>query len=131
MKLFLITIIALLPFSVGDMMLDISEYDSTRTVTATCYNATVEQCDSTPLITAFGYKIDPSYPKRQRFLAISRDLEQYYSKGDTVIIDGTGVYDGHWMIADRMNRRWERKIDFLVSSDDHIAKFNDIIIRKK
>lgn len=111
-------------------MTDISEYATMKTVTATCYNATVKQCDSDPSTTAFGYKVNMRYPDHQRYLAISRDLEEYYSSGDTVMIDGTGVYDGLWMIADRMNRRWERKIDFLVAPDDHIAKFDNITIVK-
>ncbi len=100
-------------------------------VTATCYNATVEQCDSDPSTTAFGYKINMKYPKKQRYLAISRDLEKYYSSGDTVIINGTNVYDGYWVIADRMNKRWKKKIDFLVSPDNYIAKFENVTIQKK
>jgi 3D (Asp-Asp-Asp) domain-containing protein len=100
-------------------------------VTATCYNATVEQCDSDPSTTAFGYKVNMKYPLSQRYIAISRDLEEYFKAGDTVIVDGTFVYDGYWIVADRMNKRWSRRIDFLVKKNDLIAKFDNVTIKHR
>jgi hypothetical protein len=45
-------------------------------VSVTTYSPTIEQTDSTPLITASGYKINPANPKRQRIIAVSRDLKR-------------------------------------------------------
>ena len=108
-----------------------SETVGSFSVTATCYNATVEQCDSDPTVTAFGYRVNMRYPLSQRYLAISRDLESDFRAGDTVIVDGTFIYDGYWIIADRMNRRWTRKIDFLVKKNDFIGRFDNVTIRQK
>jgi 3D (Asp-Asp-Asp) domain-containing protein len=100
-------------------------------VTATCYNATVEQCDSDPSTTAFGYKVNMKYPLSQKYIAISRDLEEYFKAGDTVIVEGTFVYDGYWIVADRMNKRWEKKIDFLVKKNDFMDRFDNVTIIHK
>ena len=99
-------------------------------VTATVYQAVPEQCNNDPYVTAFGYHIDPKDPLSHRYLAISRDLEEYLSAGDSVEVFGTDVYDGKWVVADRMNRRWSRKIDLLVNMDSHIDIFRDVIIIK-
>tara|TARA_R110002096_G_scaffold232252_5_gene422111 strand:+ start:1993 stop:2355 length:363 start_codon:yes stop_codon:yes gene_type:complete len=101
-----------------------------QTVTVTCYQATVAQCDSDPFTTAFGYKIDPKDPMSHRYIAISRDLETYFSPGDSVIVTGAGVYDGMWMVADRMNRRWVNRIDLLVGYDSYVDKFTGVTIKK-
>jgi hypothetical protein len=42
-------------------------------VTVTTYTPSVEETDSTPLITASGFKINPINPKKQRIIAVSRD----------------------------------------------------------
>ncbi len=100
------------------------------TVTATVYQATPAQCNKDYLTTAFGYKIDPSNPLGHRYIAISRDLELHFNGGDSVLIEGTKVYDGKWIIADRMNKRWSNKIDLLVNHDSYIDKFEDVQITK-
>ena len=41
-----------------------------------------------------------------------------------------GEYDGMWMIADRMNRRWSNKIDLLVNNDSYVDKFANVKIVK-
>ncbi len=105
-------------------------YWSNMSVTATVYQATVEQCDNDPYITAFGYHIDPEDALSHRYVAISRDLEQYLSAGDSVMVTGTGIYDGKWVVADRMNRRWENRIDFLVNEDSFIDIFPNVTITK-
>lgn len=101
------------------------------TVTLSFYNATKSQCDSDPLITAFGYDIDPKKPFKHKYLAISRDLEHMFSKGDTVIIEGTFVYDGYWIVADRMNKRWTKRVDLLVKEGSYMNIYKNVIIRKK
>ena len=99
-------------------------------VTATCYQAVPEQCDADPYVTAFNYRIDPKDPLSHRYVAISRDLEAFYSPGDSIYIVGAGEYDGMWMIADRMNRRWSNKIDLLVNNDSYVDRFTDVRIIK-
>ena len=85
-------------------------------VTATIYHAVEGQTDSTPDITASGYKINIKDPLSDRIIAVSRDLEKIYGfkMGDMVRVEGTGVLDGTWFIRDSMNKRWESRIDFLV-----------------
>ena len=100
------------------------------TVTATVYQATPAQCNEDYLTTAFGYKINPNDALAHRYIAISRDLELHFEGGDSVLIEGTNVYDGKWIIADRMNKRWSNKIDFLVNHDSYIDKFENVQITK-
>ena len=100
------------------------------TVTATVYQATPAQCNEDYLTTAFGYKIDPSDALSHKYIAISRDLELHFESGDSVLIKGANVYDGKWIIADRMNKRWSNKIDFLVNHDSYIDKFENVQITK-
>lgn len=95
----------------------LSEDESQRVfVTATIYHAVEAQTDSTPDITASGYKINMKDPLSDRIIAVSRDLEKVYGfkMGDMVRVEGTDVLDGIWFIRDRMNKRWEKRIDFLV-----------------
>jgi len=99
-------------------------------VTATVYQATPAQCNEDYLNTAFGYSIDPECPLDHRYIAISRNLELIFPKGSIVHVDGTGIYDGEWIIADRMNNRWSNRIDFLVNNDSFIDKFENVRIIK-
>lgn len=103
---------------------------SFNTVTATVYQAVPEQCNNDPYVTAFGYHIDPEAPLKHRYVAISRDLEDWLSAGDSVEVSGTGIYDGKWIVADRMNKRWKMKIDLLVNEDSYIDMFTNVIITK-
>jgi hypothetical protein len=59
----------------------ISSVAPSEVVTITTYSPTVEQTDSTPLITASGFKINESNPKRHRIVAVSRDLKRKYRSG--------------------------------------------------
>ena len=85
-------------------------------VTATIYHADPRQTDDTPFITASGAKIEECCPGDHRWLAVSRDLEEEgFTFGVRVMITGTdSPLDGVWIIQDRMNKRWSRRIDFLV-----------------
>lgn len=96
-------------------------------VTATVYHAVSKQTDSTPLITADGSKINPK--RLQRWCAISKDLEKYYSMGDTIVVSGTKHMDGIWIIHDRMHHRWRSKIDLLVKPN-YLNKWDSIKIHK-
>ena len=57
--------------------LKISKPISYETVTLTTYSTTIGQTDSTPHITASGFKIDTTNPKKHRIIAVSRDLKKF------------------------------------------------------
>ena len=96
-------------------------------VTATVYNAVPDQTDSDPLITASLKEIDPDKP--QRWIAVSRDLEELgITLGSKVCIDNAGEMNGEWAVEDRMNRRWKRRIDFLVHDSIRLGKWNNVKI---
>ncbi len=129
MKTLIILLCLLLPFNLKTV-----EHTYRKTsidVVATCYNATIAQCDKDPLTTAFGYKINKKHASNHKYIAISRDLEKYFNTGDTVFVEGTFIYDGYWIIADRMNKRFTNRIDFLVKQNDFIGKFDNVTITKK
>ena len=92
-------------------------------VMVTTYSPTVEQTDSTPLITASGYKINPSNPKRQRIIAVSRDLKRKYKFGKKVRITGIGKLSGTYTIRDVMNKRYKKRVDILIGEDDKQTSF--------
>lgn len=99
-------------------------------VTATVYNAVPDQTDSDPLITASLKQIDPNNP--QRWIAVSRDLEELgITLGSKVCIDDAGEMNGEWVVEDRMNRRWRRRIDFLVHDSIRLGKWTNVKIRIK
>ena len=87
-------------------------------VTVTTYSPTVEQTDSTPLITASGFKINPKNPKKQRIVAVSRDLKRKYKFGKKIRITGIGKLSGTYTVRDVMNRRFTKKIDILINPED-------------
>jgi len=98
-------------------------------VTATIYHAVPAQTDSTPFVTASNSKIDPENPQGHRWIAVSRDLEELgFTFGVKVCVEGTGVFDGEWTVQDRMNKRWTKRIDFLVNEEIKGGKWNNIYI---
>lgn len=107
------------------------EPQDTLYVTATVYHATRSQTSCSPHITAFGNVIDTTQSDKYRYIAISRDLEEYFSAGDTVIVSGTWIYDGLWIVADRMNKEWKKRIDFLISKGQYQDVFNNVKIINK
>ena len=99
-------------------------------VTATIYHAVEAQTDSTPNITASGYKINMKNPLSDRIIAVSWDLENQYNfkMGDMVHIQGAGVLDGIWFVRDRMNTRFRKRIDFLVPQSIKGGKWEKVIL---
>ena len=57
-------------------------------VTLTTYKANESETDSTPNITASGFKI--TNPKKHKIIAVSRDLKRKYKFGQKVRITGAG-----------------------------------------
>ena len=103
--------------------------------TATMYNAVESQCDADPLITASMLKIKPWKATKQKYVALSRDMLKRwggpFDLKDSVIITGAGHKDGTYIVADVMNKRFKKKVDFLGNLGTHVYRFTKINIRKK
>ena len=95
-------------------------------VTLTTYSVSEAQTDSTPLITASGFKLNANNPKRHRIIAVSRDLKRKYKFGQKVRIEGAGKYNGIYTIRDLMHHRWKNKIDILINPSDKHTKLRRI-----
>ena len=103
---------------------------SDLTVTATIYHATTSQTDSTPDRTATNFKININNPESHRIIAVSRDLEALgFTMNKTVVVSNAGDMDGLWVIRDRMNKRWTKRIDFLVDTSLKGGKWNNVTIK--
>ena len=127
-------IILFLPSELRREEVRINEYVSSvapsEVVTLTTYTPTAEECDSTPLITASGFKINESNPKRHRIIAISRDLKRKYKFGTKLRIKGAGKYDGTYTVRDVMNKRYTKRIDILVGKRDKQTKVKKVKVYK-
>lgn len=110
--------------------LKISKPISYETVTLTTYSATVGQTDSTPHITASGFKIDTTNPKKHRIIAVSRDLKKKWPFGTKVRIKKAGKYNGVYTVKDVMNKRYKNRIDILIGEDDKQTTMNNVKITK-
>jgi 3D (Asp-Asp-Asp) domain-containing protein len=98
-------------------------------VTATIYHATPSQTDSTPNRTATNFKIDMANPAIHRIVAVSRDLEEKgFTMNKVILVTGAGDMDGLWVIRDRMNKRWNNRIDFLVDETLKGGKWTNVKI---
>lgn len=102
--------------------------------TATVYNAVPEQCNGTPTITASG-RIIAGDVEALRIIAMERTMmsKNGIHYGDTVLVKGTGKYDGEWVVEDTMGRRYagQDKIDFLVPEDIKLGRWDNVEIYKK
>jgi 3D (Asp-Asp-Asp) domain-containing protein len=94
-------------------------------VAVTTYTPSVEETDSTPLITASGFKINPANPKRHRIIAVSRDLKKKYKFGKKVRITGIGKLSGTYTIRDVMNKRYKKRVDILIGENDKQISFKN------
>ena len=104
--------------------------DVPNVVTLTTYNVCAKQCDSTPLITASGFKIDLLHPGKHRIIAISRDLKKLFKFGQKVKLSNAGRFNGVYYVHDVMNKRFKNKIDVLINNDVPIDKLNDVLIER-
>jgi 3D (Asp-Asp-Asp) domain-containing protein len=110
--------------------LKISKSISYETVTLTTYSTTIGQTDSTPHITASGFKIDTINPKKHRIIAVSRDLKKKWPFGTKVRIKKAGKYNGVYIVKDVMNKRYKNRIDILIGEDDKQTTMNNVKITK-
>jgi 3D (Asp-Asp-Asp) domain-containing protein len=121
----------LLPYEMEREELRINTMIETITpeiVTLTTYRANAAETDSTPNITASGFKI--TNPKKHRIIAVSRDLKKKYKFGQKIRITGAGKYDGTYRVHDVMNKRYRNRIDILIGDKDKQTKLNKIKIYK-
>ena len=80
-------------------------------VTATAYNSLAYQTNSNPHITAFGDSLKPGL----KYIAVSRDLLKMGLKHNTPVkIEG---FDGVYLVKDKMNKRWKKRIDIYMGVD--------------
>lgn len=100
------------------MALNINIRAQTTHVTLTYYNPVKEQCNSQPLITADGSKINLHHLKHNKikWCAISRDLLYLFPKDKPkrIYIEGFGVYE----VRDLMNKRYKHRVDLLLHPKD-------------
>jgi len=101
-----------------------------KIVTLTTYTIDPLQTDSTPLITASGFKLDSINPSRHRVIAVSRDLKIKLKFGDKVRLSNAGRFNGVWYVRDLMNKRFENKIDVLINPDGRHTKLSGVVITK-
>jgi 3D (Asp-Asp-Asp) domain-containing protein len=96
-------------------------------VTLTIYSPTESETDSTPNVTASGFKIDNDNPGKHKIIAISRDLKRKGWKfGKKVRIKKAGKYNGVYTIRDLMNKRHKNRIDVLVDSEYEPIKLRNV-----
>lgn len=118
---------------------DIDEFEyvapslSFDSISCTVYNAfDPNQGWGDGSITASGKKIDPLKLKNGeiKYIAISHDLREYFSFGDSVWVDiPNSTLSGVYYIEDLMHKRWHRKID-LLTYDLKLGKWNNVTITK-
>ena len=125
----------LLDENVDDSIINYFEKDNNmHIVTATVYNPVSSQCDDTPLITADQSKIDLEKLNsgELRWIAISRELREFYGYGSTVKITclSDTTINGLYEVHDTMNKRYNRTIDILVPTSQKYGKWNNVIIEK-
>ena len=99
-------------------------------VTATTYKPTTEETDSTPNVTASGFKISKKNPKKHRIIAISRDLKRKFKFGSRVRIKGAGKYSGEYVVQDVMNKRYRKRIDILINPKDKQTTIKNVKLYK-
>lgn len=91
---------------------------TTTHVTLTCYQPVRSQCNSDPLTTADGSKINLEHLRRNKikWCAVSRDLLYLFpkSKPKRIFIEGFGIYQ----VRDVMNKRHRHRVDILIHPKD-------------
>lgn len=103
---------------------------SMKLVSLSTYKADTAETDSTPLITASGFKLDSLNPKKHRVIAISRDLKELFAFGDKVKLTNAGKFNGIWFIHDLMNKKYKNKIDILINPSDRQMSLEGVVISK-
>ena len=104
-----ILILFTIPFTLSSA--DSRKETITLEVLATAYNSVPEQTDDTPFKAAWGDILNPQV----KSIAVSRDLlNMGLTKNSKVEIEGL---PGKYIVLDKMNSRWEKKIDIYMGND--------------
>lgn len=109
-------ILLLIPV-LGLLLLKCDQNTKTIEVTATAYNSLPEQTHPKHFDTAaWGDKLEPG----MKALAVSRDLINMGLTYKTKVkIEGL---PGKYVVVDKMNKRWERRIDIYMGQNEDLAK---------
>jgi 3D (Asp-Asp-Asp) domain-containing protein len=133
-------ILFLLPHTIGEftnLLTDsilceeivIDEISFKKNVTLTIYRPIGVETDSTPNVTASGFKIDTTNAFNHKIIAVSRNLfHSGYTFNKKVKVSNAGFYDGVYVVQDLMNKRHENRIDILVDNDHPLVKLENIKI---
>lgn len=105
---------------------DYVEPIKTEVVTLTIYSPIIGETDSTPNITASGFKIDIDNPGKHNIIAVSRDLKRKWKFNQKVRIRKAGKYNGVYTIKDVMNKRHKKRIDILVGPNEDPIKLRGV-----
>ena len=105
-------------------------FGSQDTVTATTYKLTKAENGPYGNHMASGYTVSYKHPGSSRVIAVSPDMLKRYPFHTRVLIKGAGKLDGKWIVEDIMNKRFTKRIDFLINWKVKHNKFNNIIITK-
>jgi 3D (Asp-Asp-Asp) domain-containing protein len=105
-----------------------SSINDVDVVTLTTYTPTKRETDSSPNITASGYKIDTSNPRKHRIIAVSRDLKKKWKFNQKVRIRKAGKYNGVYTVKDVMNKRYKKRVDILIGKRDKQIKLENVQI---
>lgn len=100
------------------------------TVTATTYRLTARENGPYGNNMASGYKVSYKHPGRSRVVAVSRDLLKKYPFHTIIVVRGAGKLNGKWVVEDVMNKRWHKRIDFLIDWKVKTNKFHKVIIKR-
>ncbi len=92
------------------------KYFNSLRVTATAYTSHVGQTDSTPNIAAWGDRLAPG----MKVIAVSRDLLNVYGLKHRQKVRIKGL-DGEFLVLDKMNKRWRKKIDIYMGMNKRNA----------
>jgi 3D (Asp-Asp-Asp) domain-containing protein len=98
------------------------------TVTATTYRLTARENGPYGNVLASGYKASYKHPGKNRIIAVSRDLLKKYPFHTEVIIKEAGKLNGKWIVEDVMNKRYTKRIDFLIDWKVKTNKLHKVII---
>jgi len=104
-------------------------FGHTDTVTATTYKLTQAENGPYGNNLASGFKASYKHPGLNRVIAVSPDLLEHYPFHTFVIVKGAGKLDGIWKVEDVMNKRFTKRIDFLIGWKTKHNKFNNVTIK--
>jgi len=126
----LLLAIVLLPNAVskGENSTIGSSINDVDVVTLTTYTPTKRETDSSPNVTASGYKIDTTNPRKHRIIAVSRDLKKKWKFNQKVRIRKAGKYNGVYTVKDVMNKRYKKRVDILIGKRDKQIKLENVQI---